>query len=295
MLGWLRRSMLLVVPVTLVLAGCVNLAAVREFASSSARMTDYKAVTDRYVTSADRQLADLPADPQFKVVRKRLETLRQITADDKATLLKLHTITTGYMSALAGLAGDDVYTLSPEIDKVSGSIVASEQLKIDDKHVQAFGNIAKRVTSWMLAAKQAKDIKQMLKGNGEDMDSLLEAMQIATDSYGIVLEQETASSLAIAEYRELQWQAPLSADVSVTPGRREVIATLLRRSAVAEAAAQASAIKRQQAAVTGLAEVREAHRSLVDNVDRLNSKEIQALLRKASADLKAIRASVAEL
>ncbi len=96
-------------------SGCANLGAVREFAASSANMTGYKTVTEHYVSSADRQLADLPPDKRFDSTRKNLRTLKAVTGQDKETLLKLHAITTGYMSALAQLAGDDAYSISPEI------------------------------------------------------------------------------------------------------------------------------------------------------------------------------------
>ena len=45
-----------------VASGCTNMRAVRDFAASSASLTDYSGVTERYVTSADRQLADLPPE-----------------------------------------------------------------------------------------------------------------------------------------------------------------------------------------------------------------------------------------
>lgn len=292
------RHLCLTIPFAFVVfsaSGCANLGAVREFAASSASMTGYQAVTEHYVRSADRQLADLPVDKRFDATRRNLQTLKTVTATDKATLLKLHATTTGYMSALAQLAGEDAYSMSPEIERVSGAIQASESLKINADHVSAYSNIAQRVVDWALAAKQSKDVKSMVKENGADMDKLLEAMQFATRAYGIVLEQEIQSYELVADYRQAQWSAKLPGDTALTPERREVIATLLRRSALADTSAQQQALKTQQAAVAGLDRVRQAHQVMLKNVDRLSATEVQAILRQAASDLKSIRQSISDL
>lgn len=277
------------------LCGCVNLGPVREFAGSSARLTGYQGVTERYVTSADRQLADLPPDKRYDPLRAKLQNLRTVSARDKDTLLKLHATTTGYMAALALLAGEDAYSVAGELGKVSDAIAASEDLHIDAGHVQAYSNIAQRVVDWALAVQQAKDVKRMVERNGEDMDKLLEAMELATQAYGIVLRDEAASYDARSELREAAWTAELKGDSELTPARRDAVVTLLRRTARIDKAAQADALKAQQAAADGLAKVRAAHSALVRNVDRLDDKQLQATLRKAAADLKSIRQSFATL
>lgn len=277
------------------LCGCVNLGPVREFAGSSARLTGYQGLTERYVGSADRQLADLPPDKRFDTVRASLQHLRAIGARDKDTLLKLHATTTGYMAALAQLAGEDAYSVSPQLGKVADAISASEQLKIDAGHVKAYANIAQRVSDWALAAQQARDVRNLVERNGEDMDKLLEAMELATAAYGIVLAQEAERYDAGSDIREAVWTAELKGDGALTGPRREAIVTLLRRSARADKDAQARALNEQKAAAAGLAQVRTAHRALVGNVGRLGDKQLQATLRKAASDLKSIRQSLANL
>ena len=279
----------------LVAGGCSNLGAVREFAASSARMTDYRAATEHYLDSADRQLAELPAAARFDGAREQLQALKQVTARDKATLLRLHATTTGYMRALAQLAGADAYSISPEIGKVARAIETSEALGIDEDHVDAYANIARRVSDWALAARQARDVRHLVTGNGADMDKLLEAMQRATEAYGIVLEQEIAAYDALADYRRAQWMAELPGDVALTPERREVIATLLLRSEREDREAQRQARKAHRAAARGLERVREAHAEMLRNVDRLGSGQVQDLLRGAADDLESIRKSISEL
>ena len=277
------------------LCGCANLGAVREFASSSARITQYRAATELYLDSADRQLADLPADRRFDATRRHLQELKAVTADDKATLLKLHATTTGYMKALARLAGEDAYSVSSGIKQVSGAIRASDSLGIDADHVRAYDNIVRRVSDWILAAKQARNVRTLVAENGADMDKLLEAMQLATEAYGIVLEQEIQSSELVADYRQAQWSAELPGDAALTPERRETIATLLQRSERENKAAQQQARKAQRAAARGIERVRQAHAEMLRNVGRLRSEEVEAQLRAAADDLKSIRESIAEL
>ena len=273
-------------------SGCTNLGAVREFADSSAKMTDYRAVTNHYLGTADRELANLPADKRFDAAREHLQALKAATRQDKATLLRLHATTTGYMSALARLAGDDAYAISPGIGKVAGALRASKRLGIDAGHVRAYDNIAGRVSDWLLAAKQARDVRQLVTENGADMDKLLEAMQRATEAYGIVLEQEIQSSELVADYRQAQWSAELPGDAALTPARRETIAVLLRRSEREDQAAQKQAQRNQRAAAAGVKRVRQAHKEMLAHVDRLDTDEAEALLRAAADDLESIRASI---
>jgi len=276
-------------------SGCTNLGAVREFAATSADLTDYKVVTQRYVTSAERQLAEVPASSAFDGTRRGLLELQATTARDKESLLKLHAVTTGYMAALASLADEDAYELSPEIDEVTGAIAESKQLNLTSEHVAAYGNIVKRVASWATAAKQARDVRRMVRTYGADMDRLLEAMQVATAAYGFTFMEEANNTAAFDRVREAAWRSKLAGGTEVTPERREVITTLLRRSSTADRAAQAEAMKRQQVAAQGLAKVRETHQKLMENIDHLDRKEVKTLLRQAAADLKSVRKSLAQL
>src|SRR5690606_33863175 len=131
--------------------------------------------------------------------------------------------------------------------------------------------------------------------NGADMDKLLEAMQRATEAYGIVLDQEIASYDALADYRRAVWTPELPGDAALTLERREVIVTVLDRSELADREARAQARRTQRAAARGLARVRQAHADMLRNVDRLDADQVQDLLRAAADDLKSIRESIEAL
>ncbi|WP_223619085.1 hypothetical protein [Lysobacter sp. ESA13C] len=269
--------------------GCANLGAVRSFAATSSQLTGYREVTERYVGSADRQLANLPASKLYDPARKELQALKQSSEQQKDSLLKLHDTATGYMSALAELAGEDAYSLNADIDKVSGAITAAPELGIGAEDVAAYGKIAKLVSSWALAAKQARDVKAMLKTYGDDMDRLLGAMQRAARSYEGVLQQEKASADSIQMLRLTVWKQPKSGDGLLDEARRDAIVAMSNNSYAGIAEQQAKALQAAAAASQGLAQVRSGHAAMLKDADRLKSKQLQALLKQAVADMKTVR------
>ncbi|WP_408951662.1 hypothetical protein [Lysobacter sp. Hz 25] len=272
--------------------GCANLGAVRSFAATSSQLTGYREVTERYVGSADRQLANLPAGKLYDPARKELQVLKQSSEQQKDSLLKLHDTATGYMSALAELAGEDAYSLNADIDKVSGAITAAPELGIGAEDVAAYGKIAKLVSSWALAAKQARDVKAMLKTYGDDMDRLLGAMQRAARSYEGVLQQEKASADSIQMLRLTVWKQPKSGDGLLDEARRDAIVAMSNNSYAGIAEQQAKALQAAAAASQGLAQVRSGHAAMLKDADRLKSKQLQALLKQAVADMKTVRAQL---
>lgn len=275
--------------------GCANLGAVRSFAATSSQLTGYREVTERYVGSADRQLANLPAGKSYDPVRKELQTLKQSSAQQKDSVIKLHNTATGYMSALAELAGEDAYSLNAEIDKVSGAITAAPELGIGAEEVAAYSKIATLVSSWLVAAKQARDVKAMLKTYGDDMDRLLGAMQRAARSYEGVLQQEKASADRIQMVRVAAWDHPKSDPKSadkVEEMRRDAIVAMSKNSYAGISEQHDKALQAAAAASQGLAQVRSGHAAMLKDADHLKSKQLQALLKQAVADMKTVRAQL---
>jgi hypothetical protein len=272
--------------------GCANLGAVRSFAATSSQLTGYREVTERYVASADRQLANLPAGKLYEPNRKDLLALKHSSEQQKDSLLKLHNTATGYMSALAELAGEDAYSLSADIDKVSGAITAAPELGIGAEDVAAYGKIAQLVSSWIVAARQARDVKAMLKTYGDDMDRLLGAMQRASRSYEGVLRQEQAASNSIQLVRLAAWKQPKSGDGLLDEARRDAIVAMSNQAYAGIAEQQAKALQAATAASQGLAQVRSGHAAMLKDADRLKSKQLQALLKQAVADMKSVRAQL---
>lgn len=295
------------------LIGCANLEAVREFTSNSAQLTGYTEVTDRFVSSPERIQAQIPDDPRFDPDRANAKKFAADIAPVKDSLLKLHTVATGYMGALAQLAGEDAFSLSPQIDQVTGALVAAPSLGLNAEHVQAFGSIASKVTSWLLAAKQAKEVKTMVQTHGAAMDKLLEGMDIVATAMKVQLDNERGqlrsyedvhlssylvqvggelpppSGMADTERRRYE-QTQLSLD-----NRRKASLVWARRSYKDIEQVQNNAVSSAIAAIEGIKVVRKGHDDMRRDIDRLTGAQLTALLKKAASDLKSIRQNLKAL
>ncbi|MEO8936677.1 MAG: hypothetical protein ABI277_09865 [Burkholderiaceae bacterium] len=284
------------------LTGCANLEGVRDFTASSARITAYRGVTDRALASPDYVLLEFPAGPAFDAFRAAAEADRLKAPQRKEALLKLQSVATGYMAALAKLAGDDSFDLSGDIGKVSGQIALIPDLGITAAQVSAYTTLAQTVTNWATAAEQARDVKALVLQYGEPMDTLLHGMETATAAYIGILKNEQGAVLAIEQSRQAFWQVPLKADGDprsnegiALANRRDAILALSRRSYAQTAHEEADAIAAAQQAARGVRIVRTGHAEMLKNIDRLDNRDVVALLKKAAADLKAIRSNLKAL
>lgn len=285
-----------------ILTACANLQAVRDFAANSARLTAYQDVTQRYLSSPDRIARRIPSDPLFNADRKRVEEVKALIDHDKDSLLKLHSVVTGYMAALAALAGEDAFNLSGDIDKVTGAISASPALGLNAEHVGAFGAIAQKVTSWLLAAKQAREVRSMVREYGDSMDVLLDGLQLATLAMKVRFEGENGRLQSYEDTRLAPYLAPVGSEAAASSEdqinlrlRREAFIAVARQVGEEERAAGKKAVDSADAALGGIALVRKGHGEMRANVDRLTSDQVTAFLKNAAADLREVRDNLQKL
>jgi len=137
------------------------------------------------------------------------------------------------------------------------SIETSQALGIDEDHVDAYANIARRVARHRGLRHRARAGDRRVRRGGR-----LPAGRVG----GRTTRRRRAD-----------------------PESREVIATLLRRSEQADRKAQRQARKAQRAAARGPERVRQAHGDMLRNVDRLDANQVQDLLRAAADDLKSTK------
>jgi hypothetical protein len=295
------------------LSACANLKAVRDFAGSSAQLTGYTDVSERYLSSQERIAAEIPRDKDFDADRAQVAQLKPKVDAQRDSILKLHNVATGYMAALARLAGDESFNISKQIDEVTGAIVAAPELGLSAEHVSAFGNIAKTVTSWALAARQAKEVKSMVGQYGDSMDKLLEAMEFITDAMRIQLMNERGKIRIYLSVYEgaytrdvgVEGQAPASlsggalerynAERVIVLQRRDVTLLQLKREHAVLLKREQDAVDSASQAVDGIRVVRAGHAEMRKNVNNLSSEDVMALLAKAADDLKSIRENLKKL
>lgn len=303
----------IVLTAAVVLSACANLKAVRDFTASSAQLTGYTDVSDRYLSSPERIASEIPKDTVFDLDRAGVERLKPKVAAQRDSIMKLHNVVTGYMAALAVLAGDDTFNISKQIDEVTGAIVAAPDLSLNADHVDAFGNIAKTVSSWLLAAKQAKEVKAMVSQHGASMDKLLEAMEFVTDAMRIQLVNEQGKvksylSVYEAAYRSdvgAEGPAPrplTGADLDrynkervIVLQRRDVTLLQLRREHAMLLKQEQDAVDSTSQALEGVRAVRRGHAEMRRNVNDLSREDVMALLEKTAGELKSIRDNLKKL
>lgn len=284
------------------LSACANLKAVRDFTGSSAQLTGYTDVTKRYLGGQDRIAAEIPRAKEFDQDRKEVAQLATKTAAQRDTILKLHNVATGYMAALAKLAGEESFNISKQIDEVTGAIVAAPDLGLNEAHVKAFGSIAKTVSSWILAARQAREVKALVKDYGEPMDKLLEGMEFVAGAMSMQLVNERDKIKAYFSVYEAAYLVDAGPELQATGNeravllqRREVAWRQLRRSHAAMLADSQAAVDSAALAVEGIKTVRAGHSAMRRNVDDLSGEAVAALLERAAADLKSIRDNLKKL
>lgn len=291
----LRFALVLLAASTLI--GCANLEAVRDFTSNSAQLTGYTEVTDRFVTSPERIQHHIPDDPRFDSDRANAKKLAAEIAAAKDSIFKLHTVATGYMGALAQLAGEDAFSLSPQIDQVTGALVAAPSLGLNAEHVQAFGSIASKVTSWLLAAKQAKEVKAMVQTHGVAMDKLLEGMEIVATAMKVQLDNERGQLRTYEDTHLSSYLVQVGGEQtqSTLDNRRKATLVWARRSYLDIQRVQNNAVSSATAAIEGIKVVRRGHEDMRRDIDQLTSAQLTALLKKAASDLKSIRQNLKAL
>lgn len=302
------RSLLYVIAAVLT-AACANLAAVRDFSSSSSKLTGYTDVTARYVSGPDRIEPQIPAGADFDIDRAAMAKQKAELASQKESLLKLHAVTAGYLAALATLAGDDALNISPQIDKVTGALVAAPKLGIDATAVQAYGSIASKVASWILTAEQARQVKTMVNEFGPSMDVLLAAMQTATTAMREEFLSERSRLVQYERTRMAPFMTPVGLERPSSgtpdPAREEERQQMLRRNqsilawaarGYAQIAAdQDKAVGSTTSAIEGIKVVRKGHEDLQKNIDNLSGEQLVKLLKKAKSDLDAVRGDLQKL
>lgn len=290
---------------------CTNLAAVKDFASTSSKLAGYTDVTGRYVTGPERIGPQIPVGTDFESDRAAVAKQQTELASQKESLFKLHAVTSGYMAALASLAGDDTFNISPQIDKVTGALVAAPKLGIDVQTVQAYGSIASKVASWILAAEQAKQVKSMVLEFGPSMDVMLAAMQTATTAMREEFLNERAQLVTYEQTRIAPFMTSVGLERPAPSGtpdplryeddrqqmlrRNQSTVAWASRSYAQTAADQDKAVASATAAIEGIKIVRKGHADLQKNIDDLSGEQVVKLLKKAKSDLDAIRGDLQKL
>jgi len=305
LLASLRLGALLLVGAAI--TGCGSLQAVRDFTKQSAQLAVYGEVTERFIANPQAMLEHAPPTKAFEGDRERLKKSGEARAQRRDSLMKIHAVVAGYMGSLANLAGEDAFSLSSSISKVEGALVAAPDLGINPDTVSAFAKIASVVSNWITEAIQVKEVKAMVSKHGDAMDQMLAGMEDVTTTMIAILEEDEKMVANFADYYEGGFRFSVGSEQDPPPGlsasareawvkqrdaaliRRDAAGLLVRRSNAAMRAEQRATVESSRAVLTGVQSVRAGHTEMRNNVDRLNSEQVTALLRRLTGDIQAIR------
>jgi hypothetical protein len=253
------------------LGGCADLKPVRDFANTSADLSGYQQLTNRYITTYDRTHLYIPASQDAQA--KALDAKRKAAADD---LLKVQLTVSLYMQALATLAGEDTYDVSKGIQQLSGGIKANPETNLKAAEVDAAANIASLLAKWVSSGQQERAVKSTLRDGATSFQILLSAMNHLVSIYKQTnqLEQDT-----VLKFYERQ--------LLINQRGSTLLLTLARvqqEEKIKEYQRDEKAYANASAAIQNIAS---GHQELMKNLDDLTNKELVSTLKRLVKDLQA--------
>ena len=181
---------ILVVIQGLFLTGCADLSAIRKFAETSSQAESYKAITNDYIRSEERQLYYVKG----KERRDRLATDIKKRQELVGALLALQTLMAKYMQSLGALAADELPAYDEEIDSLVGALEKAAFFKesgISAKELTAGSNIAKLLARAATDAYRQNKLREVISAANADIQIIIaKQKEILTDyKRSLVTEQ----------------------------------------------------------------------------------------------------------
>ena len=272
--GFKMKRLILTCLLIMSLGACVNLKEVRDFSAESAKLSGYTELTTRFRDTYYREQPYL-RDEAEKIAQENDKKRKAMYQD----LLQIHESVSLYMKTLATLAGDDTFDLSKGIDSLAAGIKAYPDLGIDIKCVDAYSNITKVIAKWVTSAMQERAVRDMVKEGDAHLQPLLNGMTSLVRYYRKTNENEKKEVLGFFE---------VGIAFADTPKDR-LLAALARAQKQTKEAEYKMAEDKYTAAEKGIKSIAEGHKKLLENIDRLSSKEAQQLINKFTKDIKVVR------
>ncbi|RUR90832.1 hypothetical protein [Pectobacterium polaris] len=264
----------------LYLAGCTNLQPVRDFANSSAELSGYTQLTDRFATTYSRE--KLYITGAVDTAAQENDKKRKAAYKD---LVKIHQTAALYMETLATLAGEDTYDLSDEIKSVAGGIKTHSAFGISAAQVDNVATVTTLISKWATAGIREKAVKEMVREGDAPFQVLLGTMQDLVRLYAKTNEEEKKEVLGFFELEILFADAP----------KDKLLATLARVHEDEKRREYAQAQQLYSETEQGLKKISEGHKMLLKHLDDLSGEDLKASLKILTKDIKSLSKSVRTL
>lgn len=216
---WLKRvpgsSWLALLALTIATASCANLAAIREFASTSADSAAYTKLVGEYLESPLRQKRYQPA--------ARHPDLDRIAAERAAQGERLrlwHRLIEEYMEALGQLAADEAVVYDKEINALGKAATEAKFLSAQD--ADAFSAVTRTLLRLVADGWRRRQISRLIEETNQPFQAVVSALRtVVRQGFGsdaaneraainkhysdlVVQSRDQAGIAALKEWQELR-------------------------------------------------------------------------------------------
>lgn len=259
------------------LAGCVNLQEVRDYAGQSAQLTAYDDVTARWLQTHARE-SRFVIGPAIEASKKE-DAERQAIKDD---LARIHRTVADYFALMARLAGDESFSVTSNVDALGQKVKAAKFLAFDETHVDAYANVAKIVSNWILGAYQQREVARYIENGNTPIRTVLAGMNNIVAAYSGTFRNEKAR----AGYLQLA-QGKTEQD--------QIVRTLARMEYARIAADADASIARAEKLREAIRQISDGHQKLYDSRNSLNAGDARTAMQKLNREIKSLAKSISEL
>lgn len=269
----------------LLVAGCADLQAVREFAKTSAATADYQQIIANYLTSPDRQKLYQP-----EKFLDQLDALTKVRVEQKPKLEAAQAVLVAYMSALGDLAADELPKIDTGIDALGSALEKAKFVGGGDEFINketatAASSIAKVLGRAVLDHGRQAQIVRIIK----EADA---SVQIVTTGLREIVLQDFGRSLdAEAEAVRKYFDAPIADAISRNePDMVPPLARILRLEHLDRVAARRAKL---EAYAEVLSKIGKGHADLRENVEGLDNAALLSRLKQYAKDLRTLHKAIA--
>ena len=255
--------------IAVLVCGCANLSAVREYADISAGTAEHTQLTKAYVQWPLAQKRYQPASEHEK-----LERIAKLRESQEKTLLLRHSLIEEYMYTLGRLAADEVVTYDKEVESLGKEMKGAKF--IDVKEEAAFTAVATLILTAATDAWRQDKLKAFVRTSNSDIKVVIGGLKQIVDE-GFLGDLQDEKEAVRKYYQEIVLESSDKAGIAALNEWRE---TKLE-----------SIAKRQKAIETyslSLQKISDAHQKLNDAVlvDSLTSNEFLGQMRRYAKEIQ---------
>jgi len=285
--NWPRSLVRLLLLGNILLAGCVNLQAVREFAKTSAATAEYRQILADYTGSPHRQQRYQPGR-----LSEQLSALDKARTEQKAGLERAQTILVQYLNALGDLASDALPHIDKEVDQLGSALEKARFVGVGDAAIKketatATGTIAKILTKVFLEHWRRPQVRRMIRETDGSLQTVIAGLR------EIVLQDCNASLDVEAEVIRKYFEKSMAAALSRNdPDGVPPLARLLMLERLEEIEARRGRLSRYAEV---LQTIGRGHADLARNVDRFHDMALRERLKQYADELQALYRAIREI